>query len=525
MDRIMHLKHLIAALTLAAIAGCGGSGSGGDQVGGGGIGGSGSGDQDFAEGGVGGSGSGTMSGYGSIIVNGIRHFLVPESTELLLDGRSVPVSQANDTDRVLPIGIQVEFLIGEDASADLTSGTALVVSARHDAVGPVTGTQPLEVLGQPVQVTGDTVLNNVGAINSLTLAEGDMAAVSGVREAFGAIRATLVSAQDAPAEWILKGRVANLTAAGFDIGDQPVLFNGVIPQNCSGGLSEGQRVVVSASPDSAFMDDRILDTVMSISCVAEGVTLLEGRDIPDTLPTSFEGIITGLEAGETPLETILVLDGQRVRVSLETLPQLVFGTLGDLSIGTHLEVEGTLDVGTGLIEANRIYFRDPLVRITAPVDSVSAGLSLQTLGLTVYGALNLEEDGTQILTNGVSDRQVSVRGYADENNVVYASSIQDVGIEDSNNISLYGPITDVDLENGTFSVLGVAFDLDSSTSISLGDLSVELDGICLDLLNGCDQSLTSSDLLSQVGGNSVADISGATYDALILQDGSIAFND
>ena len=509
------------------LAGCAGDdSSGGAQVGGGGIGGSGDGGTQTAEGGIGGSGSGTMTGYGSIIVNEIRHFLIPDNTLLLLDGEAVPVSGANAIDQALPIGTRVEFLIGDDAAANMQSGSARVVSARHTAIGPVTSVSPLEVLGQPVQVTGDTVLDGVGSASAVTLVPGDIAALAGVPEAYGAVRATLLASRDSNTPvWLLTGRAQNVDAAGFDINGQAVRFNGVLPENCGAALDDGERVVVKASRDSGFMSDPVLDTVTSVTCLAEGISVLEGETLPNSLPASFEGIISALEPGSSVMESILVLDGQRVRVSLETVPELVFGTLNDLTVGTHLEVEGLLDTGTGIINAQRIYFRDPLVRITAPVESAAAGLSLQTLGLTVYGALNLSEDGSAIFSNGIDNRQVSVSGFADGNNVIYASEILDAGVENSSAIDLYGPITDVDATAGTFSVLGIAFDLDSATSVSVGDLTVEVDGICLDLLNGCDTSLTSNELLSQVGSNSVANIQDATYSALILQDGSVAFND
>ena len=528
MNAIINLTRTVFVIALTAtLAACAGDDSSSDvRVGGGGIGGSGDGGTQTAEGGIGGSGSGTMTGYGSIIVNEIRHFLIPDDTIVLLDGESVPASGANATDQVLPIGTQVEFLIGEDAASNMRSGTARVVSARHNAIGPVTGLAPLSVLGQPVQVTGDTVLDGVGSATGLTLSPGDIAAVSGVPESFGAVRATLLAARDSnTSQWLLAGRVDNADAAGFDINGQAVLLNGVLPENCGAGLENGDRVVVKASRDSGFMSDPVLDTVTSVTCLADGISLLADATVPASLPVSFEGIISALEATTSVMETILVLDGQRVRVSLETVPDLVFGTLNDLTVGTHLEVEGSLDTTTGIIDAQRIYFRDPLVRITAPVEAASAGMSLETLGLTVYGALNLTEDGSAIFTNGVDNRQVSVTGFADSNNVIYANEILDVGAENGADIDLYGPITDIDLAGGTFSVLGVAFDLDSAASVSLGDLTVEVDGICLDLLNGCDSSLTSNELLSQVGTNSVADIQGATYSALILQDGSIAFND
>lgn len=468
------IQHLTLATALALTA-CGG-GSGSDPFAGGGIGGSSSGTE-TAEGGIGGSGAGTATGFGSIYINDNRYFQVDNDASVTLDGQPVAASTVNDVNLGLPVGVTVEYILGEDADDGLSSGTATVLSAWHQVIGPVTATSPLAVLGQPVQATNDTHIDvdsgsSLADLDSLT--EGDLVLVAGNADAANVIRASRIAQPlAAPAQWQLSGRVSDYDdgAGSFRIGNQDIVLNGVMPTDCD-SFGDGRLVRVIASADGGFSSGSTLDTVTSVTCIRPGFNVL-GEDAPETLPVAYEGIILDVSA----LPQISV--GGRM-VNVANVLDLVFGRFTDLSVGTHVEVEGTLDTGSGVIEARRIIFLDPLVELTGPVSAALAGESLSVLGLTVRGTIGMSDDDL-VFANGESDIQVSVSGFSDDNLVVYAQQVtRQSATADSSDVSLYGAITAVSAN--TISILGTEFDIDSASGISI--ITLDNTEQVIDLNNG-----------------------------------------
>ncbi|MEE4250615.1 MAG: hypothetical protein V2I38_08505, partial [Alcanivoracaceae bacterium] len=153
----------VLASLLLMLVGCSDPGS--SRVTEGGIGGSG--DGDLAEGGIGGSGSGTTSGYGSLYINEHRYYQIAEDALIWLDGELVAPNTINPTGQGLPLGLVAEFVLGEDANAEMTSGTIRKLVANHNVIGPITSLEPLAVLGQPVRTSADTLLDNVVLTNLL----------------------------------------------------------------------------------------------------------------------------------------------------------------------------------------------------------------------------------------------------------------------------------------------------------------------------------------------------------------------
>lgn len=474
MDSLPMLRQIALTLLIAAISGCGG-GSGSDPFAGGGVGGSSSGTE-TAEGGIGGSGSGTATGYGSIYINEMRHFEVDPDALVTLDGVALSADSVNPTDMGLPEGVTVDYLLAEDANDTLTSGTATRLRAWHRVIGPVTGVAPLEVLGQPVQSTADTSVetalgNTLGDLENLV--NGDIVAVAGPADNGGLIRASRVAERDTlPLQWQLVGAVQNYDsgAGTFEIGNQSIALGGVLPDNCD-SFGNGSQVHVLAAKDSTFLAGDTLDTVTSVTCVDNAFDLI-GAEAPEQVPATFEGIIVDVSA----LPEIRV-GGQRVNVA--NVLDLVFGRVGDLSVGTHIEVEGVLDTTTGILSAKRIIFLSPLVELTGPLESALAGEWFNMLGVTVKNTAGTLDPG-MVLQNGDTSSPVNVRGFvtgfrdragSDWDSVVYAEEIEQVASSDE---SIYGPVTSTTTD--VISILGVDFDLDTASGISILTLDDSVSG-------------------------------------------------
>lgn len=472
---------LLAVTALIALGGCGGGvgGSGsGTNTAEGGTGGSGSGpggqDPEYAEGGMGGSGSGTSSGYGSIIVNDTRHFPIDPNADVFVDGERVTPDAINNVDRGVPLGMTLEYVLAGDANDDLTEGTAIGIRAHHRAIGPVTGTDPLEVLGQKVLVTSET--HGLSESASKDLSAGDVVKVDGHVSGDGTIRATRL-VEESVSDWQLMGRVDSdsVGSGSFEIGGQKVVLNGAPIEGCGTGLDDHERVLVRATASESFSEDGVLDTVYQVRCPSESLSLFneleKAPDAPAELSTSYEGIVTeivteavdptnldqtlqDLANSDNPILT-LSLNGQKVSIPLDNLPELLSGTLGDLvqnlGIGVKIEVEGTLDTETGVIAAEKIRFRDPIVSLTGDLVDLENALGL--LGRTLSSTPELL-DPEGLLTGGSVGERVTVRGFLMENNNIYADSIE---AAESSPISLRGPVTFMDTDTKRLELAGTVY--------------------------------------------------------------------
>lgn len=531
------LKSLLQFGSLAlllALGGCGGSSSSSGQASGG-MGGSGSGSGQYAEGGMGGSGSGTSSGYGSIYLNdNRRHYPIDPNADVFLDGQRVAPDSINHVDEGLPLGMTLEFLLAGDANATLTGGTAIRIRADHRVIGPVTDTEPLEVLGQPVLVTSETVLEGLTVSGVDNLAVGDRLKVDGLVNAAGTIRATRLEAPATlPAEWQLMGRAKNVNPSGsyLEIGGQAVELVNATKVNCdTGSPVETGRVLIRAMADSNFQPGDTLVNTLTVECLPEGLSLF--ADNPPVqkglLPATVDGIITGapdldLSDGKITLD----LNGQQVLVQLDQLSEVLFGTLDQLKLGSRIEVDGTLDLQSGVIQARSIRFRDPLVKIQAPIDGGILGELLLTLGIEVRST-PATASSSFFTTGPDTGKQVLIEGFATDDRAVYAERILDIGTADASNVSLLAPVTDVDDSLDRVGLLGSVFDTTTVTAndIELADITGTVTGTLCGLLGFIlDCSAPAPELEGTVYPGYQADLSGATWNAAEsrLESGNLIF--
>ena len=499
-------------LLAALLAGC--EPMGNDQANGG-IGGSGGGNGggDVAEGGIGGSGSGTTTGYGSLYINEHRYYQIAGDAMVWLDGELVAPSTINPTGQGLPLGLVAEFVLGEDANAEMTTGTIGKLVANHDIIGPVTSLAPLTVLGQPVQTSADTLLDNVVLADLLT---GQELKVAGRRDLAGKVRASRLAEAAAAPFWQLVGRITGKDSTGFSIGSQRIELLSSPAITCDTALADGQQVLLRAQPQAGFGGGDALTGVTEIICLADGLSLF-GSDAPATLPATTDGFITDITPGGGGLPVQVSLGGQLVDLT-NVLPVLV-ATLASLELGTHLEVDGVLDTATGVLQARRLQLRDELAlfEIIAPIVRLEDG-SVLVLGQPLTGLPVAEGSVLDGLLNGDTAR---LAGFINNDGmvVVEAASVPEQAV------SLSGAIRTIDEANGLFMVAGIPFRLDSADSVSLlgedGVLVNLLDTVrCNDLL----PLLCPPDSSPQIDPSLIgmlADIRNATPVAGVLEGGDL----
>ena len=288
----------LAALLLGSLPGCGG-----------GVGGEGTGS--FASS----YASGTISGFGSIIVNGV-HF--DESNAAVADDDGAGLDRG-----ALALGMVVQVSGGAiSTAADGTQvATASTVRINRALVGPA-GTVDgaagrLTVLGQTVLVSVDTVFDDrlVGGLAGV--ATGQVLAVYGYYNATAAAyAATRIAPASAAASYRVSGPVASVDGSQqFKLGSQTYA-------GATAGLAPGAQVRLNVQP----APDR------------SGHWVVNNQRADDTPPTDrdgagLDGVVSALQPGSRFTVNGVTVDASAARIS------------GMLQVGARVELRGTLRAG------------------------------------------------------------------------------------------------------------------------------------------------------------------------------------
>lgn len=368
--RRLWLALVAATLTLAA---CGGGGT----------------DAAVGSGGTGSFAVGPISGFGSVIVNGIRY---DDSAATVLDEDDNPRTAAD-----LRLGMVVEVT---GSAVDRPSDPALPATASAqtirfgseiegpvEAVDAVAGT--VTVLGQTVEVTASTAFDAALAGGLAALAPGQIVEVYGVASA-GRTTATRIELEDSTDEYKLRGTLADLdtTARTFRIGTATISYAGIAnpPTLANGDLV---RVRLATTQTAG---------VWTATRLRGGARPLDDRDEAEV-----EGLVTAFTSS-----TSFSVDGIPVDASGARFED---GVAADLALGVRVEVEGRLS--GGVLIAREVEFEDDddgdhgdadgpieLEGAIEGLDTANRRFTLRGLGVDYSSAVF--DDGTEAqLANGV----------------------------------------------------------------------------------------------------------------------------
>ncbi len=308
----------LAVLAAAGLVACGGGGGGGT-------------DTNPPPVGTGSFTSGAISGFGSVIVNGVRF---DDSGAEVLDDNG----QRHGRDD-LKLGAQVEV---EASSVDRQGGHGVATRIRFgsEIVGPVEAVnvagQRLTVLGQAVEVTARTVFddNLPGGLGGLAAG-----AVVEVHAQFDAARglyvASRIEGESAPAAFKLRGLVAALDSVAhtFQIGAAVVQYGSATTVTPSLANGAKVRVLLQTTPVGG-------------QWVATSVGSDE-RHVEDHGEAEAKGLITAWTSA-----TSFSVDGLPVDASKATFPDGQAGVV----LGAFVEVEGALV--NGVLVATKVHLED-----------------------------------------------------------------------------------------------------------------------------------------------------------------------
>lgn len=454
----------LTAMILSTLAACGSSG-GGDTTAGGVT--------DVTS-------SGAITGFGSVIVNGVRYETANARIVSEDDGSLV---KANPTDdelkQILGLG---EVITVRGSRTDDTNGIANTIRVDDELVGAVDSVNPTDgsfvVLAQTVSVTPDTIIDDsiIEAVRGVEVPNdlrfGDVAEtldqlitagmiveVNGFPSQNGleATRIEDVSNATAPGGGGLddevKGFVSQLNpGVSFKINDLTVFYDISALDSedfASRALAEGDFVEVQgdalgAASMTAFrieLDDDLVD------------------DDYDSGEIEVEGVIKQIVPDAVGAGGIIVINGVEIRVD----------DVGLFSEGLRVEIEGVL-LGDGSILV--LHLEDESEDTIRTEDSVVSSDPVNKnfttrLGITIAPSdrSRLEDetiDDDESLTSeqfiaGIDGKRIEARGFPLVSGTVWTR----LEIEDSSDpgCRLRGPVSAIDEANSNFMIMSVTIDV------------------------------------------------------------------
>jgi len=373
----------------AVLVACGGGGGGGTAS--------------VGSGGTGAAYSGPISGFGSVIVNGVR-----------LDTSSTTLTVTTDDDTsVTENDLRLGMMIDVDGSRndDGVTGSAKSISSHSAVRGPITATPSatqLTVLGLTVTVKPATVFD--GATGLAALKAGDMVEIHGIPDGADGLTATRIE-RTASTDVRLTGVVSNLTATTFTLHGTVVNYSGAAGNNLP-ALTNGLMVRVKGALATPFA--QVPATI--------NATRVHTRNLDNLKKNGqileLEGIVTNFTSAAA-----FEVNGNKVSVAVTAKVQ------GTVAAGSRVEVEGTVDASGTLIATKVEVKNDDDVMEAAQDNDLHGAISAFNLAgksftMLVHGVTYTVTFDTADLTQAGTlgnDVKVEVKGKATGNTMVAVS--------------------------------------------------------------------------------------------------------
>jgi hypothetical protein len=276
------------------------------------------------------SSSGRITGFGSIIVNGVRF---DDSHASIVDGDGLmhPAS-------ALRLGMVVD--VEGELRGNSGTGVARRIQFGNEIAGPVTAVDTvanrITVLGQVVQVDADTLFD--GYPHGLAdVVAGDLIEVFAFHDpTSAAYTATRIERETTLGAYKLRGRISALDSSSFAIGGAIIDYSGIAPPSLP-QLANGLSVRVSLQP--APVAGRWVATSVHTS----------QRNFHDNDEAELEGFVSGFVSSASFMVAGVPVDASGPGVSFR------HGGVGQLANGVRLEVEGRMV--NGVLVASEVDFK------------------------------------------------------------------------------------------------------------------------------------------------------------------------
>ena len=450
------IKTALSAAIALTIAGCGSSGGGGGG----------------STAGIGGSGfvsSGSITGFGSVFVNGVKFDV---------NGATFDVDGDMDAmEGALAIGMIVKV----NGSIDGDTGIATSISYDEELQGPISAVTPPDSVKRSLTILGDTVFVDSSSttfdVDSLladttfninTIAVNNVVEVSGFFDSNGDLQATRIELKD-------------------------IIFD-------PNSIVEVEGVIKNYIDDSNFMVGNVFVDASSPS-VIDGLNVLQNGLLVEVIGTYDAGTNT-VKANKVEGEDNLVANTDEFEI--EGLITKLNGTtfnLGDLIVDAsgaiiepfalslendmRVEVEGK--VLGGVLTATKIELEGGDLKVHAEIKEVFSNtfevvpnpLTGQVITVTVASGTQIEDDVNGLEELTLSDLMatdfVEIRGFNDGSDGILAT---EVSVKLESDVLVQGEATAATgdaASGGTITVLGVTFDFDAVTDFEDVDESNMID--------------------------------------------------
>ena len=394
---------------------------------------------------------GTITGFGSIFVNGI---------EFETSGASFTVDDNPGVESDLQIGqvVRISGTIDDNGS----TGSADDVVFDNEVEGEITSIDlaagQIVVLGQVVLIDASTIFDDSLADPSINgLAVGDLVEVSGFPDASGIVRATRIEPGTAGGELEVRGTVSNLDAGAstFELNGLVVDYSGATLEDFAGGQpADGDFVEVHGSDVDA-------NGVLIATRVQREDRPFDG--VGDDVQVEVEGLITRFESA-----TDFDVAGQPVTTTNSTVFEN--GDAADLALDVKVEAEGFIDANGVLVAEKVSIRRENDARIEALVDDVDAAAGT----LTVFGipvtvdALTTFDDNSDADIRDFSLADLNAGDYVEVRGVespagsdaIVASELRR---DDPNDQTTMQAVVDAETPEESLVILGITVQVDAGT--------------------------------------------------------------
>ena len=353
---------------------------------------------------------GVISGFGSVIVNGVRF----DDSKAKIEDEDEEENSTRSKD-----DLRLGMVVNISGSSAGTTGTASVISFGSTLKGPVqsiasstvpsgtptttttaAGSHTLVILGQTVLIGAWTVFDPVSLPNGFaSIAAGNVLEVHGhLSPSLNRLVATRISKENNANAYKITGNVSSLnaTSQSFKIGTETFSYANIDPQKLRVTLADGLTIKMR------------LATVQATTGTWTATRIKAAKKaMPDRIKAEIEGLITAFTSA-----TSFSVNGLVVDASNASFPK---GT-ATLALGVRVEVKGTVidgklvasvvkteDRDRGEDEDNEIELHGNL----SALDTTAKTFMLRGLTVSYAGNVSFQRGLASNLVNGAS---VEVKG-------------------------------------------------------------------------------------------------------------------
>ena len=405
--------------------------------------------------------TGTITGFGSVYINGKR--FDTSSASIFSDG-----SELSDV---------TELRIGMKASvtSDSSSGKASDVKYEEDVKGPADEdiadfkAAAFSVMGQEVIADEATIIDDS---ISMPVGMNTILEISGIRQADDSLLATYLATyiEDKDVAKVNKfkvignARAINTTDKMFKIGDLQIDYSSAdVRDLLSGNPTEGQLVEVKDENLAYVAGSNMLSATR-----VEPFDTFSGND--DTLQVQRVEIETAVIGVSLPGEQFQIPD---FTVNIDPVNTTFrYGTADEIGVGSVVQIKAIRNDSDEL-DASRITFKRNSTRMEAAVDSGSIDIAnnrLTVLGVTVQinDNTDMEDDrGNTIDISGLNDGDyLDIRGFTSVNDVFIANRLEQDDFRDR--VEIRGTASNIDTDAHSLQILGITITAGPATKFNDG---------------------------------------------------------